>query len=113
MKYIKNKDIVVGANYWARLPLKEFMMKCEDILIEDLENLIEIVEVIKDKGSLAFVVKDSDECDILTGYDLFQKYYSFVMADVGAILTKNNTRLDEKAVNKHVFKKYQELRKYE
>jgi hypothetical protein len=35
------------------------------------------------------------------------------MADVGAILTKNNTRLDEKEVNKYVFTKYKELRNCE
>jgi len=86
-------------------------MKVEDYLIEDLETFIEIIEVVKEKGSLAFVVEDSDECDILTGYDLLVKYYSNILADVGMILTNNETMLDEKVVNKHVFKQYEKLRK--
>jgi len=70
-------------------------MKVEDCLIEDLENLIDVVEIIKQEGSLAFVVNSISLVDgapverKLTGYDLLTEYHASIMDRVGIVLSNN------------------------
>jgi len=70
-------------------------MKVEDRLIEDLENLIDVVEIIKQEGSLAFIVNSISLVDgvpierKLTGYDLLTEYYASIADKVGTVLSNN------------------------
>ena len=93
------------------------MMKIEDHLIEDLENFIEIVDMIKREGSLSFSVnsvsmsENEPSCEILTGYDLLTKYYTAIMVEIGIILENNDCVFDNDLMDKNLIEMYNKLKR--
>lgn len=91
------------------------MMKIEDYLIEDLENFIDLVEIIKQEGSLAFTVNsvslDDGKSEKLTGYDLLTTYYTAIMVEVGILLENNECEFNDEAIDKEVIQMYRKLKR--